>query len=270
MSFLLLFGGKSDLMNIPAKKSLGQNFLKDETILKKISESFSVSSNDLILEIGPGKGALTKYLLQKGCQYVAYEIDERMKPILSTMTSHVIYQDFLKSNLMLDLQSFSYDHLYVIANIPYYITTPIIEHIMNFSISLQEMVLLVQKEVADRFVAQPHTRDYGYFTVYLNYYFEMEKIIDVARNCFDPIPNVDSAVVKFKRKETTKLNEQKYFSFLKVCFLNKRKTLRNNLKNYDWNKILYVLQKYQLSDCVRAEEVPSYVFEEIFKKCIEN
>lgn len=255
---------KSDFMHIPAKKSLGQNFLKDEQILQKIASIISVKPSDLILEIGPGKGALTKYLIEKNCYYKAYEIDERMKPILTTYSNHIIYKDFLKSNLKEDFKDISFDCFYVIANIPYYITTPIIEHVINSDVPLAKMVLLVQKEVAERFAAFPGTKEYGYFTVFLNYYFNVRKVMDVPRTAFIPVPNVDSAVVLFTSKERTFLNQKKYFQFLKECFANKRKTLRNNLKNYQWDAILKILKENQLSDQVRAEEIPSYVFEKIF------
>lgn len=252
-------------MNIPAKKSLGQNFLKDEFVLQKIADTIHPSASDLILEIGPGKGALTKYLFQKDCQYIAYEIDERLKSILKKYEDHIVWKDFLASDLQQDLKKYSYDHFFVIANIPYYITTPIIEHLIHSNILVSEMVLLVQKEVADRFCADPHTRDYGYFTVYLNYYFEVSKIMEVSRNCFDPVPNVDSAVVHFIRKKSILLDEKKYFQFLKQCFSNKRKTLKNNLKGYDWAKIKNVLEKYHLLETVRAEELSSEMFIELYQ-----
>lgn len=256
--------------NIPAKKSLGQNFLKDENILQRIANSISVSQNDLILEIGPGKGALTKYLIQKGSNYLAYEIDSRMKPVLASLTDKILWKDFLKSDLKNDLEQITYDNFYVIANIPYYITTPIIEHVIQSGILVNEMVLLVQKEVADRFCAKPHTKDYGYFTVYLNYYFEVFKEFEVSRKCFDPVPNVDSCVVHFKRKKSVSLDQKLYFSFLKQCFSNKRKTLHNNLKSYDWNLIQSILKKYDISLSVRAEELPSYILEDLFLCLYKN
>ncbi len=256
--------GSVIVLKIPAKKSLGQNFLKDEEILKRISNTISVTKEDVILEIGPGKGALTKYLLEKNCHYFAYEIDTRMEPILSKLTSNVKYEDFLLSDLVNDFSLLTYQNFYVVANIPYYITTPIIEHLVSSGISISSMILLVQKEVADRFSAKPCTKDYGYFTVFLNYYFEVETQFLVNRTCFDPVPKVDSAVVKFIRKETKKLDEKKFFEFLKCCFSNKRKTLHNNLKQYDWNVIFPVLEKYHYSSMVRAEELPLEVFEHIF------
>lgn len=251
-------------MEVCAKKSLGQNFLTDQTILQKISHSVSPTKNDLIIEIGPGKGALTKYLLQKDSQYLGFEIDERMKRILEDMTNQIIFDDFLNRNLIEDLNSFSYEKLYVVANIPYYITTPIIEHLICSGLTFEKIVLLVQKEVADRFCAQPHTKDYGYFTVYLDYYFHVTKLFEVSRNCFNPVPNVDSAVVCFEKKERIEMNTKEYFSFLKTCFSNKRKTLKNNLKQYSWDKIVPILEQNHYSQNVRAEEITSRVFLELF------
>ena len=251
-------------MDIRAKKSLGQNFLKDEAVLQKIANFISFSENDLIIEIGPGKGALTKYLVQKNTYFLAYEIDERMKSILKKYTNNIIYDDFLKRDLKKDIQDISYHNLYVIANIPYYITTPIIEHLITSNLPFQKIVLLVQKEVANRFSAKPKSKDYSYFTVFLNYYFYVEKLFDVSRNSFSPIPNVDSSVVCFQRIESNKPISREYFSFLKKCFANKRKTLKNNLKEYDWNLILDVLEKNHLSESVRAEEISQEIFQEIF------
>ncbi len=250
-------------MTISAKKSLGQNFLKDEKVLKNIADSIYTTDQDLILEIGPGTGALTKYLVQKPGMYLAYEIDERMKNYLSLYQDCIRYQDFLKCNISKELATYSYQNLYVMANIPYYITTPILEKIINYT-NVSQMVLLVQKEVAQRFCAKTHTRNYGYFTVYLRHYFDMEILFEVSRNCFDPKPNVDSAVVKFMRKENIQTMDMTYFAFIKQCFANKRKTLYNNLKNYDWEKIVLILNRYGYTDKVRAEEVSPEVFEEIF------
>ena len=133
-----------------AKKSLGQNFLKDEKVLANIANLFSSAKNDLILEIGRGIGALTKYLILKKSPVIAYEIDLRMKEYLDKLNNlEVIYQDFLTSNLN-ELKKYQYQKLYVVANIPYYITTPIIEHIIK-NVIPDKMILLVQKEVAERF-----------------------------------------------------------------------------------------------------------------------
>ena len=254
---------------IIAKKSLGQNFLKDENVLQKIANTFEVSSHDLIVEIGPGKGALTKYLVQKSCDLICYEIDERMKDILDSFQSErvqIIFDDFLKRDLAADIKK-NYTHIYVIANIPYYITTPIIEHLLTSSLLISGMTLLVQKEVAMRFSALPGTREYGYFTVLLQHFFEIEKIFDVSPSSFSPPPKVMSSVVRFiRKKEIISLHIFSFSSFLKKAFAFKRKTLKNNLKDYDWESISFVLEKNHFSLNVRAEEIPYEVFVEIFKK----
>ena len=180
------------MANIPAKKSLGQNFLKDENILRKIADSFDVTEKDLIIEIGPGMGALTKYLIQKSSDLLCYEIDERLKDTLLSFSKEnvqIIFDDFLKRNLKEDLQK-DYEKIYVIANIPYYITTPIIEHILASGLIIHGMTLLVQKEVAMRFSAKPGSKDYGYFTVFLQHYFFVQKLFDVHPHAFSPPPKV--------------------------------------------------------------------------------
>lgn len=251
--------------NISAKKSLGQNFLQDEKVLQKIADFISVQENDLLLEIGPGKGALTKYLIQKKCKYLAYEIDTRMKPVLEKYTDSIIWDDFLKRDLQNDTKDISYDNFYVVANIPYYITTPIIEHVIASKLDVKEMLLLVQKEVALRFCAKPHMKEYGFFTLFLRYYFDVSYVMDVSRYAFHPIPMVDSAVVYFRKKETKNIDEKAYFNFLKLCFSNKRKTLKNNLKEYEWSNIFSILSKYGYNEMVRAEEISEDAFLELYK-----
>ena len=253
--------------NVKAKKSLGQNFLKDENILKKIVNSFPLEEGDLVIEIGPGKGALTKYLAQSSADLLCYEVDERMASFLlpyESSTTKIIFDDFLKRNLMDDITK-DYNHIYIIANIPYYITTPIIEHVLQSGIFIDGMTLLVQKEVALRFTATPKSKDYGYFTVYLKHFFEAKKLFDVPAHAFTPPPKVTSSVVQFVRKENiVSLDVAAFQSFLKQCFSKKRKTLKNNLKMVDWSLVCPVLQKYGFGDSVRAEELSYEVFVELF------
>lgn len=254
-------------MEIKAKKSLGQNFLKDETILNKISESVTTKDNDLIIEIGPGKGALTKHLIKKNSYLVCFEIDTRMQDILKEYENEktrIIYQDILETNILEDIKDINYNNLYIIANIPYYITTPIIKKVMNLP-KLESMTLLVQKEVGERLSSKPGNKSYGSLTVYLNYYFDIEYLFTVKNNYFEPAPKVDSAVINFKIKEN-KLkvkNEEVLFKLIENSFKQKRKTLKNNLKDYDWNKIIKVLQTHNLSENIRAEEIPLEIFIEI-------
>ncbi len=250
-------------MNIKAKKSLGQNFLQDSKILKDIANSIETKENDLIIEIGPGKGALTNYLKTKKSNLICYEIDLRMKPILNNLIDNktkIIFEDFLTSNLT-DLNI--YENIYIIANIPYYITTPIIKKALTIP-NLKGMTLLVQKEVANRLSAKPNSKDYGSLTVYLNYYFDINYLFTVKNTCFDPIPKVDSAVVNFKRKnQKLKVNEEILFKLIEDSFKMKRKTLKNNLKNYNWSKIQEILIKNNLPLTIRAEQIPLEIYIDI-------
>ena len=254
-------------MKIKAKKSLGQNFLQDENILKQIAKSITTNKNDLIIEIGPGKGALTKYLKRKNSFLICYEIDTRLKPILSKYEDNLtkmIYKDFLQANIIEDSKHFTYENIYIMANIPYYITTPIIKHIINLD-KLKSMTLLVQKEVAERFTAKPKTKAYGSLTVYLNYYFNIHYLFEVSRFAFNPVPKVESAVINFERKEEKPKvkNEELFFKLINDSFKMKRKTLKNNLKDYDWSKIKIVLEKNNLKENIRAEELSLEVFIEL-------
>lgn len=240
------------------KKNLGQNFLQDEVILKKISDSIATTSKDLIIEVGPGQGALTKYLSQKSGYLICYEIDERLKRYLQKYESdkcNIIYKDFLNSNLN-DIKTCNYNKIYLIANLPYYITTPIIEKIINSSLNVEAMAIMVQKEVALRLAAKPGCSDYGSLTVFLNYYYEVSNILLVDRTKFYPAPNVDSAVLKLTRKKINyAIDEEKLFKFVRDCFKMKRKNLRNNLKDYDLEKMEMILKKKNLDLTIRAEQL---------------
>ncbi len=247
-------------MNFDFKKSLGQNFLNNEKVLEDITSL--VKDNDKqILEIGPGAGALTKHLVKKG-KVLAIETDTRLKEYLEKIDNlDVIYADIMKVNLD---DILSRDTI-VVANLPYYITTPIITKLMDNKM-VREMVLMVQKEVAERITAEPHTKDYGYFTVLVQSRFDVSLEFVVGKDNFVPIPKVDSAVIKLVRNEKIDSNLRKTFDkLIKDSFAMKRKNLRNNLKNYDLGKIEEVLNKYNLSLQARAEEIPINVFIEICK-----
>lgn len=249
------------------KHSLGQNFLKDKKVLIKIIDSVDVKEDDLIIEVGPGQGALTKYLKLFRANLRCYEIDKRVKKYLDSFIdekTEIIYEDFLNVDLNKQVKDIKYNDLYVIANLPYYITTPIIEKIINSKIDVKAMVLMVQNEVADRLAAKPGSKDYGAITVYLNYYFNVEKLFVVNRNSFDPVPNVDSAVIKLARKDNKyQVNEDLFFKFVKDAFAMKRKNLKNNLSKYDLKLIEPILSKYNLTLQDRAEQVSLECFIEI-------
>ena len=242
---------------IKAQKKFGQNFLKNKDILQKIANSVEVNENDLIIEIGPGMGALTEYLFQKNSFLLCYEIDERMKKYLekyNTEKSQVIYGDFLKRDILSDVKDFSYENLYVVANIPYYITSPIIAKLIDLNI--KEIVLLVQKEFAERIVADSNHKEYNAFTLFIDAEYDANLLFYVNRNNFVPAPKVDSAVIKLTKKETSGINNKEfYLKFIRDAFQNKRKTLKNNLKEYNWDKIKTILNEMNYKENVRAEEI---------------
>jgi len=247
------------------KKNLGQNFLQNNKIINQIIENVSISDNDLIIEIGPGDGILTKALKNFNANIIAYEIDGTLKPKLDLVVDNktrIVYKDFLNADILNDVKNINYENLFVIANLPYYITTPIIEKTINLSVPVHTMILMMQKEVAERLAAKPGNRTYGSLTVYLNYYFEITKLFDVKKENFYPIPNVDSTVIKMeKRKEAFKvLNEPLFFKLVKDSFQQKRKTIKNNLKDYDLTIIEKVLKKNNLSLSSRAEQIDIAVF----------
>lgn len=252
------------------KKKYGQNFLKDDSIPNKIVEYAKIPSDTLVIEIGPGAGVLTKKLSVKAKQVIAYEIDISLEPVLDRQLMglsnvQVIFDDFLQRDIKKDLVGCSYSYLYVVANLPYYITTPIITGLIESNLPIHKFVVMVQKEVAERFSAKPKSRDYGSITVFLNYYFDIKKEFLVSRNCFIPKPNVDSIVISLTRKKELLLlvDSTLFFQLVRDSFRYKRKNLRNNLKGYDLEKIQSVLERHHLDLTVRAEELPMEMFVEI-------
>ena len=252
------------------KKKYGQNFLRDETILDRIINESDILEDSLVIEIGPGDGALTNRLITKAKQVLAYEIDLDLKETLERRFNNknvdFIFEDFLTRNIKDDIEKYNYKNIYVIANIPYYITTPIIEKLIDSKIDIKKIILMVQKEVGDRFSAKPGSRDYSSITVYLNYYYEIKKLFTVPRNCFYPVPNVDSAIISFEKKDSHLIeDEDKFFRFVKDSFRFKRKNLKNNLSNYDLKKVEEILNKHGMDLTVRAESISLDIFEEIYK-----
>ena len=256
------------------KKSLGQNFLQDEQVLKKIASSIETNENDLIIQIGPGEGDLTKYLKKKKGIVICYEVDERLTKYLNLLENDdckVIYQDFLQANLD-EIESNTYDNIYFIANIPYYITTPIIEKITSSNLNVQDMVFLVQKEVAERLSALPRTKEYGALTVLLTYDYNIEYLFTVNKESFKPMPKVDSAVIKMSKinRNNKVLNREKFIKLVKDSFAMKRKNIRNNLKSYDLKIVEAILNKYNCTLQNRAEELPLSFFIDLTNELNKN
>ena len=260
---------KLDTNNFKFKKVFGQNFIVDKNIIDNIIEKASIDKDTLVIEIGPGAGSLTYKLCENAKNVLCYEIDETLKDVLSDNLKEynnveIIYKDFLKANVLEDIKKYDYKKLYVVANLPYYITTPIITKLIEDKINVEKIVVMVQKEVGDRFKAHPGTKDYSSLSIFLNYYFDIVKILDVSRNVFMPKPNVDSIVLEFRQKEVKKnVNEDIFFKLIRDSFKQKRKTLRNNLKDYDLGTSEKVLKKYNLDLSVRAENISMDIFIEI-------
>ncbi len=254
--------------NFSFKKKFGQNFIVDKNIIQNIVNKSDIDKETLVIEIGPGAGSLTNALGAKAKNVLAYEIDDTLKPILEKnihSNTQIIYGDFLKRDILNDIQEYDYKKLYIVANLPYYITTPIIIKLIEDKVPVQKIVVMVQKEVGDRFKAKPKTKEYNSLSVYLNYYFNINKLLDVSRNVFMPKPNVDSIVVEFTRKENNLFlkNEDIFFKLIRDSFTQKRKTLKNNLKGYDLEKVEEVLKKHNYDLSVRAEALPIEIFVEI-------
>lgn len=254
------------------KKKYGQNFLQNKDTIKRIATLGGVNDDSLIIEVGPGSGNLTVVLadLYNSSNILCYEIDNSLEDSLSVRLKNytnvrVLFCDFLSSDIVSDVSSYSYNKLYFISNVPYYITTPILFKLINSGLPFEKIVMMVQKEVGDRFCSLPSNRDYNALTVILNYYFKIKKEFIVSRNQFYPRPNVDSVVVSFENKcEKENLKDKDFFiKLVHDSFKFKRKTLRNNLKNYDLDKIGQVLKKYGFDLNVRAEALDYKIFVEI-------
>lgn len=248
-------------------KKFGQNFIVDENIINNIINKSMIDKDTLVIEIGPGAGSLTYKLALNSKNVIAYEIDESLKDILNYNLSglsnvEIIYGDFLLRDVKKDLEKYEYKKLYVVANLPYYITTPIIVKLIEDELNVYKIVVMVQKEVGDRFKAKPNSKDYSSLSVFLNYYYDVFKIMDVSRNVFMPKPNVDSIVLEFVKKDDMLFVKDKtlFFKLIRDSFKQKRKNIRNNLKGYDLDVINDVLSKYGFDLNARAEQLSIEVF----------
>ncbi len=262
-------------MNFRHKKSLGQHFLKDKNIVNKIVNSAMIDSNTLVIEIGPGEGVMSELIIPKSKFTILYEIDKRLKNSLDTKLSNydnykIIFNDFLLEDINKELVNYEFNSLYVVANLPYYITTAIVEKFLDCNIIPNKMVLMMQKEVACRYSAKPNTKDYGSLTVMLNYYYEIDKLFDVSRNSFIPEPNVDSTVICMKKKkELLYVKDIIFFkNLIKDCFRFKRKNIKNNLNKYNLKVVEKVLNKYGFDLSVRAEALCLDVFVDLANELV--
>lgn len=249
--------------NIKFKKKFGQNFLKNISVVKRIASICDIDSNSLVIEVGPGGAILTKELATRAGEVLAYEIDTDLNDVLKSRllgfdNVHILFQDFLDSDLVADLSHYSYDKIFFVSNVPYYITTPIILKLLSSGIHFEKIVMMVQKEVGERFTSSFGTREYGSIAVLLQYHYDIKKEFFVSKREFIPEPKVDSLIISFCEKEDKLyLKDEAFFERLvRDSFQFRRKTIRNNLKNYDLAIVEKVLNEFHFDLNVRAEMLP--------------
>ena len=268
--------------NIKANKSLGQNFLINQNVVETIVESANINDTDLVIEIGPGLGTLTEFLLQKAKKVICIEIDERMVEILKER--FFLYENFQiinKDILKLDLHELiknekenkNIKNVKVVANLPYYITTPIVMKLLEDKLDIESITIMIQKEVADRLIERPGGKDTGAITYAINYYSEPKGIMEVPCNSFIPEPKVTSKIIKLNIKKQPEIevnDEQFMFKIIKSAFMQRRKTLLNALIN---NKIILskeqgikILQEEGLNENIRGEKLTLEEFAKLSDK----
>ncbi|MDD6232532.1 16S rRNA (adenine(1518)-N(6)/adenine(1519)-N(6))-dimethyltransferase RsmA [Frisingicoccus sp.] len=249
------------------QKKFGQNFLIDEHVIHKIINGAQVTKDDFVLEIGPGIGTMTQYLAEAAREVAAVEIDKKLIPILGeTLAEYdnvtVINEDILKVDIgALALERNDGKPIKVVANLPYYITTPIIMGLFESHVPIDNITVMVQKEVADRMKVGPGSKDYGALSLAVQYYAKPYLVANVPANCFIPRPNVDSAVIRLTRHESPAVeveNEALMFNMIRASFNQRRKTLQNGLKNsglfpVSKEEIIEVIKEAGLPETVRGE-----------------
>lgn len=265
--------------NIKANKNLGQNFLINEEVVKEIVNCSNISNEDLVIEIGPGLGTLTKFLLEEAGKVICIELDTKMLQILEDRFSlynnfEVINEDVLKVDLKKiikdEKEKKKIKNVKIVANLPYYITTPIIMKLLEDELELESITVMIQKEVADRLIAIPGQKNTGAITYSVYYYATSEAILEVPNSSFIPEPEVTSKVIKLNiRKEPVVIpkNKEKMFRIIKYAFMQKRKTLLNSLTN---NKIfnnkqqgIEILNALHINENIRPEELTLEEFAKI-------
>lgn len=260
--------------NLRAKKNFGQNFLVDASVTGRMAST--LRDDSVVIEVGPGIGSLTEELAKRAKHVRSYEIDERLIPVLEdTLKDYdnveIVLQDILETDINKELQPLveKYKHIEFAANLPYYITTPVLFKLFESSIPFEKIVVMIQKEVADRFSAKPGTKEYGALSVESQYLYDVKKLFNVPRTSFNPAPNVDSAVISFTKHEKNEAvdNEELFFELVKACFKQRRKTLYNNLREYfdSKEKAESLLLKANIPLETRAEMLDLNLYIELYK-----
>ena len=272
--------------NIRANKSLGQNFLINNEVVENIVNSSDISKEDMVIEIGPGLGTLTKYLLEKAGKVLCVELDIKMIKILQDRFSlydnfELINEDILKVNLNKIIEENKKDgkikNVKIVANLPYYITTPIIMKLLEEKLDIKSITVMIQKEVADRLIETPGGKNTGAITHTVYYYCESEKIMEVPNSSFIPEPEVTSEVIKLNLRDKPAVdieNTKVMFMIIKSAFMQRRKTLLNALTNtkvfLNKEEGIQILKELNLDENVRAEKLSIQEFANIAKIIIER
>lgn len=247
-----------------AKKGYGQNFLVDPMLVERCAQQ--AHAEDAVIEIGPGIGSLTEQLARVAKHVTAYEVDEDLKPVLADTLSpydniEIIWQDFLTCDIKTKVQELreQYGSVSVCANLPYYITTPVLFRLFEEAPEIPYITVMVQKEVGERFAAGVNTQEYGALSVEAQTLYDVRKLFNVPARSFNPSPNVDSVIIQFARRSETVDPEdlQKFFTFVKACFRQRRKTVYNNLRDYlgSGDQALAVLERAGIDSRTRAQEL---------------
>ncbi|MDD6674280.1 MAG: 16S rRNA (adenine(1518)-N(6)/adenine(1519)-N(6))-dimethyltransferase RsmA [Lactimicrobium massiliense] len=247
-----------------AKKGYGQNFLVDPMLVERCAQQ--AHAEDAVIEIGPGIGSLTEQLARVAKHVTAYEVDEDLKPVLADTLSpydniEIIWQDFLTCDIKTKVQELreQYGSVSVCANLPYYITTPVLFRLFEEAPEIPYITVMVQKEVGERFAAGVNTQEYGALSVEAQTLYDVRKLFNVPARSFNPSPNVDSVIIQFARRSETvdPENLQKFFTFVKACFRQRRKTVYNNLRDYlgSGDQALAVLERAGIDPRTRAQEL---------------
>ncbi len=269
---------------IKANKSLGQNFLISQNVVESIVESSKIGENDLVIEVGPGLGTLTKYLLEKAKKVICVELDKKMIKILEDRFKlyenfELINQDILKVDLKNiikeEKQKNNIENVKIVANLPYYITTPIIMKLLEEELDLESITVMIQKEVADRLIAVPGEKNTGAITYTVYYYAESEAILEVPNDSFIPEPEVTSKVIKLNVRNNPPIevkNKEVMFRIIKSAFMQRRKTLLNALTNtkvfLNKEEGIKILKELNLAENVRAEMLSLQDFANIANKIL--
>ena len=271
--------------HIKANKSLGQNFLIDDKVVEQIITKSLVNKNDLVIEIGPGLGTLTKFLLEKAKKVICIELDKKMIKILEDRFTlynnfELLHNDILKVDLnsiiKKEKQNSDITGVKIVANLPYYITTPIIMKLLEEQLDLESITVMVQKEVADRLIATPGSKDTGAITYSVYYYATSEAILEVPKDSFIPEPEVTSRVIKLQIRKSPPVevkSKKVMFKIIKSAFMQRRKTLLNALSNtkvfLNKEEGLAILKKLNLPDDIRAEKLTLQDFANITNEFIK-